>query len=468
MTAALIAFQSNEGAFAFEGVARLVNAYAEKRGKDAKAPLSVVPADGIIEATSDATGPCRGMLYMEDLDKLYTVHSSSCWKTTFDGTTFTTVRIGTVPGIDLVQMSRNQKADPEVFIKTDAACYVVASDSVANITDTDFPSDVITADYADGYTVVGKENRQFNISGINTSLIWDALDFSTFQHRAGKLVRVHENAGELIGFCSSWTEFWRDTGAADFPFSPIAFRSLGLKAPNAIVRCDNTLMYPGDDGVVYRLNNYDPKRISNHAVERLISADANSSDMYGFGWSHDGHAFANFTGTDWSRCYDAATQVWHERQSYAQDVWRAKFAAFAWDRVMVGDAFTGKIGYLDKDTFTEYGGTMVWGVDSPPLHVFPNGAIIDALHMDVATGYGTLSGQGSDPKIMLEVSKDGGNTFGQYRELSLGIQGKYATRVTARNLGKFGPKGVVFRIRISDPVARALVNTDIELRPLKR
>lgn len=463
-----IAFQSSEGQYNFEGVAQLINAYAEKRGPDAKAPLSVVPCDGIVELSDEAPGFCRGMIYMEDLDALYSLHPSSCYKTTYDGATFTTTRIGTVPGVDQVQLSRNQKADAEITIKTDAATYVLSSDSIAAQTDTDFPADVVTADYVGGYTVVGRENRIFNISGINTSLIWDALDFATFEQRAGKLVKVHENAGELIGFCSSWMEFWRDTGGADFPFTPIAFKSRGLKAANAVVRCDNTLMFPGDDGIVYRLNNYDPARISTHSVERLISGDANAEDMIGFGWTHDGHAFANFTGTDWSRCYDAATGVWHSRKSYGYDTWRGRHAVAAWNKIIVGDAISGKLGYLDRQTYTEFGDPMVWGVDSPPLHVFPNGAIIDAVHFDLATGYGTLSGQGSDPKIMLEISKDGGATFGQYRELSLGVRGKYATRVTARKLGKFGPKGVVFRLRISDPVARGLVNVDLEIRPLKR
>jgi hypothetical protein len=40
--------------------------------------------------------------------------------------------------------------------------------------------------------------------------------------------------------------------------------------------------------------------------------------------------------------------------------------------------------------------------------------------------------------------------------------------VTARGLGQFGPKGIVFRLRISDPVARGLVGTDVEVRPFKR
>ncbi len=111
---------------------------------------------------------------------------------------------------------------------------------------------------------------------------------------------------------------------------------------------------------------------------------------------------------------------------------------------------------------------MIWKVISPPLHVFPNGAILDAVHLDLATGYGTLSGQGSDPKIMLRVSKDGGNTFDQYRELELGVTGDFKARVTARRLGKFGPKGLTLELSISDPVVRSLVNCDVQIRPLRR
>jgi hypothetical protein len=468
MTAVNIAFQSSEGRYKFEGVAQLINGYAEKRGPDAKAPLSVVPCDGIVEIDNEATGPIRGMIYLEDLEKLYHVHSSSCFKTTYDGSTFTTVRIGTVPGIDQVQLARNQNASPQISVQSASGVQFISSDSLSYSADVDFPTDVVTAENANNYQLYGKADRTWFISSVNEAKTIDPLDFSTFEQKAGKLVRIVEHAGEVFGFCSSWFEPWRKTTDPDFPFSPMGARDVGLGAKNSVVRCDNSLLWIGHDGVVYRLNNYDPLRISTHSVERLISADTSISDAIGFSWSHDGHAFANFTGSNYSRCYDAATGVWHSRESYGYSKWRARYSTRAFDRVIVGDSLTGKIGYLDKDTYTEFGEPMVWGVDSPPLHVFPNGGVVSALHLDLATGYGTLSGQGSDPKIMLQVSTDGGNTFGQYRELSLGVRGKYATRVTARNLGQFGPKGIVFRLRISDPVARGLVGTDVEVKPFKR
>ncbi len=467
MTAIPVAFESKAGKYNFLGTTQLINAYAEKQGKDAKSVLAVIPSDGIIEATDDAPGPCRGLIFLEDLSVLYSVHPSSVYKVMYDGSVFTSARVGTIPGIDPVQLSRNQNASPEIVVHSDAGDQIIASDSVSYILDDDVFDNIVTAEYVSGYTVLGSVDRRYQISSLNDSTLYDGLDFATFEQRAGKLVRIVESAGEMVGFCSSWLEFHRNVADPDFPFAPISFKSRGLKAANAVVRCDGTLMFPGDDNNIQRLNNYDPQIIGTNEISRLIRDDVNAEDMLGFGWELDGHAFANFTGTDWSRCYDAATGVWHSRQSYGMDTWRVRHTAKAWGKVIVGDGISGKLGYLDNETFTEYGNPMIWGVDSPPMHVFPNGAIVDAVHFDVATGYGTLSGQGSNPKIMLQVSRDGGNTFGGYRELELGVTGKHATRVTARRLGKFGPKGIVFRLRISDPVARAISLADVELRPLK-
>lgn len=465
MAKAPIAFRSNPGKYQFIGDTQLINAYAEQMGPDAKDVLAVLPSEGLIEFADTEAGPCRGMIYMEDLDVLYSVHSSTIKKITSAGTVTT---IGIFPGVDQVQLSRNQKATPQIFVEGTSGERVIESDVLLSITDPDYPADVVTADFVHGYTVVGTEDRQFNISAINDSLSWDALDFDVFDAQAGKLIRIQEDNGELIGMCSKWMEFYRDTGGADFPFEQLAVKSRGLLAKNSVIKSDSTLMFVGDDNNVYRLENYNPKLIGTHEVSRLVQNDASPSSVIGFSYDREGHKFACFSGTNWTRCYDSATGAWHSRESYHQDIWRARHSVQAFGRTLVGDALSGKIFYLDKDTFTEDGEHLIWKVISPPLHVFPNGAILDAVHFDLATGYGTLTGQGSDPKVMLKTSTDGGNSFGNYRELELGVTGDKGARVTARRLGSFGPKGIVFELSISDPVVRSLVGCDVQFRPLKR
>src|SRR6185312_1050573 len=171
----------------------------------------------------------------------------------------------------------------------------------------------------------------------------------------------------------------------------------------------------------------------------------------------------------YSVSYDAANQFWHERSSYGLSYWRAVNAVRAFGKTIVGDSQSGKLYYLDKDTYTEDSGTMIWGVDTPFLHIFPNGGIVDALFIDVATGVGTTlaTDQGYDPIMMLSWSTDGGKTFRGNRQLKLGVAGN-TKRVVARRLGRFGDKGIQFRLRISDPVIRAIVEMGANVRPLKK
>jgi len=465
MTALPVAFRSNEGKYKYLGVPKLINAYAEQQGNDAKGPMAVLPCAGIVELASVNDGPGRGLIYLEDTNALYSVHPHSVYRIYEDGTT---LRVGVVPGVGQVQLSRNQAETPEITVLGDAL-QCISSDSIAYILDPSIPDNPITQDYVSSYNVIGYEDRRFFLSGIDNALSFDALDFDAFDQYAGKLVRVKGDGGQLFGFCSRWYEVYNNSGN-DFPFELIATRQTGLLAANAVAAADNTLMFPSDKRIIGRLNNYDFGRISTHYIERLLEQDTAPQNMIGFSWAEEGHEFVNWTGSNYSVCYDAATQVWHNRQSHNSQTWRARNSVKAWNKTIVQDSMTGKIGYLDSDTFTEYGNPMVWGVDSPTLHVFPNGGIVDAVHFDLATGYGSFSSssQGFNPKVMLWVSKDGGNTWDQYRELELGQAGKYQTRVTARRLGKITEKGAVFRLRISDPVVRALVNVDVEVRPLKR
>lgn len=464
----LVAFRTNSSRYRFLGETQLINAYAEKQDQDAKGPLAVLPADGLVEFAEVTDTPCRGTIYLPDLDVAYSFHSSSVYKVTSAGTE---TYIGTIPGIDPVQISRNQKATPQIVVRCTAGLYMIENDVVSLLNDSDILGAVVTQDHIGGYTTLGFVNRQFQLSSLNESSEYDGLDFATFEQKAGKLVRVVANAGALYGFCDRWCEIWQVTGNADFPIEPSSAPVIekGLLAANGITPCDNTLFFVGHDGIVYRLQGAQPLRVSNHDVERNIQDDADQSSISAFSWSRGGHAFATFSGSTWTRSFDANTGVWHTRSSYPFDYWRACYPFFAWGKVIVGDKWSGKLFYLDSDAFTEDDQTMIWGVDFPPMHTFHNGGIVDAVHFDLAVGYGDQSStsQGFDPKVMLSWSVDGGNTFGTERILSLGQRGQYRTRVTSRRLGSFGPQGIVFRLRISDPVVRALVNTDVDVRPLK-
>lgn len=469
MTAVPIAFRSNPSRYSFAGNARLVNAYAEQQGNDAKAPLAVLPLPGLVEFSETTDTPGRGLIFCEDLDCLYSIHSSGAFKVLENGTA---TRIGTIPGNDQVQISRNQASPAQISIHSSAGEFYIEADVVKSVTDTDITGEtVVTQDNAKGYTLYGAMSGKFIYSSINDCAAVDGLDFATAEQVADSLIRIKSNGPDVFMFSVQSIEPWRVTGDTDLPFELIggAVQQRGMIAPHGVVESDNTLMFPGEDNSFYKIASYNALKISDHAQDRLLEADTARESVAGFSYSFQGHAFATWTGSTWSQGYDSATKLWHDRESYGLSTWRARNGVRAWGRTIVQDSQTGSLFYLDKDTFTEDGGPMVWGLDTPFIHTFPNGGIVDALYIDCATGVGAVlaTADGYDPILMLDWSVDGGKTFKGARQLKLGKRGDYC-RVVTRRLGRFGPQGIQFRLRVSDPVIRGIIAMDASIRPLKR
>jgi hypothetical protein len=70
-------------------------------------------------------------------------------------------------------------------------------------------------------------------------------------------------------------------------------------------------------------------------------------------------------------------------------------------------------------------------------------------------GVGLVSGQGSNPVILLEISKDGGHTWSQPHPASLGAIGEYKKRAIWNRLGQ--ARDWLFRFTVTDPVKTVFV-----------
>ena len=86
------------------------------------------------------------------------------------------------------------------------------------------------------------------------------------------------------------------------------------------------------------------------------------------------------------------------------------------------------------------------------------------FELDIESGVGLTSGQGSDPQVMLDWSDDGGFKFGPLQPWrSAGKIGRYKARLRWRRMGRFRER--VLRVQISDPVKRAIIAAHAELKP---
>lgn len=346
----------------------------------------------------------------------------------------------------------------------------VVSDSAASfqqITDPNFHS-ANTVTFFDGYFVfdwVG--TSEFFLSGLYDGLNYNGLDFATAESSAEFLVACCQNLQLLFLFKHDLIEMWYDAGALSFPFQryPGGVINRGCSAPLSIVKQDGAIFFLSDDGVFYRLQANFPIRVSTHAMEHIIAQEPDASKIWSLTYTWEGHKMIAVTLPSTLRTleFDISTGKWHERESWDEnDVtygrWRGNCAFDAHqDNIQyIGDAFSGVIWRLDWDNFTEGGNTIPGLIDSAPIHHDRKRVFVSRFELDVQAGVGLTTGQGSDPQIFLQWSKDGGNTYSKLQPWrSMGKVGEYLKRLRWLRLGQ--GRQYVFRVMITDPVRRVII-----------
>jgi hypothetical protein len=319
------------------------------------------------------------------------------------------------------------------------------------------------------------EAGQIWYSELNDPTNIPGLNFFTAESLPDEVVAI-TTAEELIYLHGEEsTEPWYDSGDVDNPFARVSGGVVhsGCGFPNTALRLDNSSWWVEKDkdgqGIVRRLQGSTPLRVSTSAVERWISQQ---SELSAFSYQEEGHTFYCLNGdTGPSRVFDLKTQEWHERawlnrNTGEQERARPEHHAFAFGEHIVTDYESGKVYLQSLEYLSDAGQEIRRTRISGHTHEDGRQLIIDELYIDFATGVG-LDGtaQGTDPQVMLRVSKDG-TSFGQERWASLGKIGEYKRRVRFHRLGK--GTDFTFEISVSDPVVSAMMNGDIVVRPGRR
>jgi hypothetical protein len=329
-------------------------------------------------------------------------------------------------------------------------------------------------DFIDGYFVFNETGTgRFRITGLYATTI-DVLAFATAEGSPDNLISLIVDHRELWLFGQSSTEVWFNSGNADFPFERIqgAFIEQGCAASFSVAKMDNTVFWlTADDrgqGTVQKATGYQPQRISTHALEFAIASYSRIDDAVAYTYQQEGHSFyvLSFPTGNATWVYDASTGLWHERAwrnptDASLNRHRAQcHMAFA-GKNLVGDWETGNIYRLDLDTFTDNGAVLPRVRACSHLSADLHWQFFTALQIDMEAGVGLTTGQGSDPKAMLQWSDDGGYTWGPEVWASIGKLGEKRTRVRWRRLGKSRDR--VFRVTITDPIKVVMVGASVDV-----
>lgn len=438
---------------------RLVNMYAEKQPPDAKTDVAVFGCPGIIAFATCGTGPVRGahkmggVAYVVSGQRLYSVSATGV----------ATDLGGAVSGTSPVTMDDNG-TQLVITNGTNGYLYSVIL-GFTLITDVDFNAAETCQFFDERFYFDWKGTNKFFGSDILDGASYNALVFASAETRPDNVKAVLLNKQILLVFGELSIEPWQDIGAANMPLErvPGVVIERGLGAVRATAKEDNTIFWLGDDRRFYRLDGLTPIGISTPAIDAEWQSYSTVSDAYCLSYSWNGHKFVviHFVVANKTWVYDISVGLWHERESWdingrSLGRWLGNCTLNCYDKQLIGDAYSGKIGYLSNSTYDEFGTTTQGLCTSPPIHSDRKRMFMSRLELDIEAGTGIATGQGSDPQWMLRSSKDGGRTYTNLQKWrSSGAIGRYRTRLRWLRMGQARER--VFELTTSDPVKRTII-----------
>jgi hypothetical protein len=451
---------------------RLQNLYPEQiqsQGAPTDAALLPVPGEAPRYATTDVGARA---LFAEN-GRCWAVIGGGFWELFEDGTS--TRRGDVAQDADPATISSNGLSGGHLFITSGGSgyCFELATNTLTTV----LPNEATMGGHLNGrFLAFNIQNGHVRISNLNDGLTWDPLLWFGRNQAPdpwrSMLVRPPEVW--LIGESSG--EVWYYTDSYPQPFAPIpgAFFPVGTCAPFAAQVAGDHIVWvkqdPSGAGAIVAARGYTPQVISNFAVETAVGdyqRTATISDAEVLVHALDGHLFAscNFpkAGGNWT--YDFSMGAWHERLSWRPatgwSAWKPRVHCHVWGKHLVGQRDTGVISVLDRTTCTEADGSVIRRVRvAPPLYAKPGERlVVDRFQVYAEPGLGTLTGQGSNPLLMLRTSPDA-KTWSHERTALVGRMGEYRKSCVFHRCGSSETLWVP-EISMTDPIPWRLAGADV-------
>lgn len=483
--------------------ARMINLFPEVVPEAGKEAAFLNRAPGLRLLTTVGLGPIRGLLSYGQW--MYVVSGSELYKV---DQSYSATLIGTISNTGPVSMAFN---GTQLFIAANGPSYVYNAVTNAFVENVSFPR-AQTVTFLDGYFIFSEPSTQkFWVTESYDGTVLDGASVSSAEGSPDGLVALIADHSELWLFGGNSVEVWYDAGLPPpgTPFQRIqgAFNELGCAATYSVAKMDNSLFWLGADargkGIVYRANGYTGQRVSTHAVEYAIAQYGTISDAIGYSYQQEGHTFyvLTFPSANATWVYDASTQAWHERGSWADQQYirhRSNCQTVFNGEVTVGDFENGKIYAFDLNVYSDAGDVQRWARSWRALPTGQNNLKRTAHHslqLDCEVGFELppvaedtflITEDGDDiitqsydflvtgvevltpgvPLVNLRWSDDGGHTWSNYHAQSMGSVGQTGRRVIWRRLGMTQKlRDRVYEVSATDPVKIAIMGAELFASP---
>lgn len=333
----------------------------------------------------------------------------------------------------------------------------------AAVADGDFPANPTHCIYIDGYFLVNETGTDnFYRSDFEDPTSWDPLLFEVASASPDNNLGLAVYDRDIYVPGEDTTQRYFNVGGVGFNYAPYPNTlQVGLAAPYSLAKSvyGITGLFNTENGglAVVTLSGGGIQLESNDDDNDEIGSLATTSDAIGSMHTIKGLTFYSITfpAADVTKVFNIGKQMSHHRKSYGIGRWRVNGLGYTGKRILAVDYNNDNIYELDPNTYTENGATIECSRFTQIIHKGRLPFSCPLYEVECQTGVGLLAGQGSNPQLQLAVSRDGGNTYSEYRMKPLGLIGQYRQQTQWKQLGDF--RQLNTEIKYTEPTAFAII-----------
>lgn len=407
----------------------LEQAPTEKTGKMLQSRMAIAESGNTYGA-----GPVTGLLVKDGVfnGEQFTLSGGGLYR----GSTL----LGTVSGSGPVSMAGNEGG---VMVTAGGVMRYYNGTTLADVTFPDGANAIKVISAAGRFVALREGTGKFYWTPVLEAGV-DGLDFATAENQPDRVLDALFINDMLILFGKETVEFWPNGSDEDLPFAPLEASVIekGIRATGCATTYGSTFAWItnenqvciGDENTI----------VSNNGLQERIEASATASL---FSFIMGGNEFICLQIDNETQVFNPRTGSWHEWKSYGQSRWIVSCHSGG----VLGSEIDGRT-LVFSEGHVDLGGPLerMWTAGFP---INSGGVKVSNLMTRVNVGQTPfLTGDYAEPQIEMQLSRDGGQTWGRWRAKSLGQQGRYRTDVQWRALGLASRPSFLARFRVTDPI----------------
>jgi len=286
---------------------------------------------------------------------------------------------------------------------------------------------------------------QWYFSGIAESNFPNDQFYSS-ESNPDKTVRVITHAGNLYVFSAYSYDIYAYTGTDVDPFNvPTGGTGkIGAASGDSVASHGDYLFWLGqgptsENGVFMADAGGNIRRVSSPGVEEIIKDWKFKAASKGFAYTDRGNTFYVLTSIEdkYTLVYNVDSGLWH-RCSSANDgklsFWDVAGVVNVYGRNLYVTHRGNQICEFVPESGTDHNGWPVTRYWSGPVYI-ADLDLFKLMQLTIDVECGTTKSNITEPQVYIQVSWDGGKTWGNRMLRGLGVAGRYKKMVTAYGLG---------------------------------